>query len=189
MEVKICTKCNKELTLDQFEIRKKTGLPRSSCRECHLTYNRARQKKWAQTNHSRYREYQNGWKEDNKEHFSEYNKARLQTDINYKIKRNLRSRLYGAVFRNTTNTEKGGSSVRDLGCSVDEFRIYLESKFIPGMSWDNYGSKDGDWNIDHITPLDWFDLTNRDQLLCACHYTNLQPMWASDNASKGNRLA
>jgi hypothetical protein len=53
------------------------------------------------------------------------------------------------------------------------------------MSWDNW-TTDG-WHIDHIKPLASFDLTDRQQLLLACHYTNLQPLWAIDNLSKGDR--
>ncbi len=78
---------------------------------------------------------------------------------------------------------KIGSAVRDLGCSVSELMAHLEIKFQPGMTWENWGS----WHIDHIKPLASFDLTNREQFLIACHYTNLQPLWASDNLAKGAR--
>jgi hypothetical protein len=63
--------------------------------------------------------------------------------------------------------------------------MHLESKFQYGMNWDNW-SFEG-WHIDHIVPLASFDLTDRKQLLLACHYTNLQPLWAIDNFSKGDR--
>lgn len=79
---------------------------------------------------------------------------------------------------------KAGSSVKDLGCSIEFLKQYLESKFKSKMSWKNYGKK---WHVDHIKPLALFDLTKRRQFLKACHYTNLQPMWAKDNISKGNR--
>jgi hypothetical protein len=62
---------------------------------------------------------------------------------------------------------------------------HLESKFLPGMTWENRGVKPGQWSIDHIKPLSAFNLTDRMQLLEACHYTNLQPLWHSDNVRKG----
>lgn len=61
--------------------------------------------------------------------------------------------------------------------------VHLERQFTPGMSWTNYG----DWHIDHIKPLASFDLTDRVQLLVACHFTNLQPLWAEENLKKGDR--
>lgn len=79
---------------------------------------------------------------------------------------------------------KSGSAVRDLGCSVDFLKTYLESLFQSGMSWDNW-TLNG-WHIDHISPLSSFNLSNRDELLKACHYTNLQPLWAKDNLAKSN---
>jgi hypothetical protein len=100
------------------------------------------------------------------------------TPINRRLALNLRGRLSQA-FRNGYKT---GSAVRDLGCSIEEFRIYLESKFQEGMSWDNYG-RDG-WHMDHILPLCRFDLSDEVQLKKACHYTNLQPLWAKDNLEK-----
>lgn len=64
---------------------------------------------------------------------------------------------------------------------MPEFMAYLEAKFTDGMSWKNYGK----WHIDHIKPLASFDLTDPEQVKAACHFTNLQPLWASDNISKG----
>jgi len=54
------------------------------------------------------------------------------------------------------------------------------------MTWDNW-TLDG-WHIDHIKPLASFDLTDRKQLLEACHYTNLQPLWAKDNLTKNDKI-
>ena len=76
-----------------------------------------------------------------------------------------------------------------MGCSVEELKKYLESKFYPHsetgeiMSWENYG----EWHIDHRKPLKMFNLSKREELLKACHYTNLQPLWAKDNLIKGCR--
>ena len=70
-----------------------------------------------------------------------------------------------------------------LGCSLEDLRVYLESKFQIGMSWENCGR--GGWEIDHIRPLASFDLSASADLEKACHYTNLQPLWGPDNWGKG----
>ena len=106
-----------------------------------------------------------------------------QTNINYKLSKGLRTRLWSAIKDN----QKTGSAVKDLGCSIDELKSYLEFKFLPDMSWDNYGQYG--WHIDHIKPLSSFNLTDRKQLLEACHYTNLQPLWAKDNLSKSDKIS
>jgi len=123
----------------------------------------------------------------------DYHRKKMEVDPVYKAKRRassygnptyrmrlrLRARLYNAL----QGGAKSGSAVRDLGCSIPELKTRLESKFQPGMSWDNYG----EWHIDHIRPLSSFDLTDRAQLLQACHFSNLQPLWAVDNLKKGAR--
>lgn len=97
----------------------------------------------------------------------------------------LRNRLNNAVRRN----HKSGSAVADLGCSIVFFIEYIERQFSPGMSWDNWGREGSHWNLDHKRPLSSFDLTDRAQFLAACHYTNLQPLWATANAAKRNKLS
>jgi hypothetical protein len=108
----------------------------------------------------------------------EYQRFRIYSPEKLIAKR-LRSRLYNAI----KHTTKSGSAIVDLGCSIEQFKGYLMSKFQEGMSWDNYGK----WHIDHIKPLSKFDLTDRQQFLEACHYTNLQPLWAVQNLKKGSK--
>lgn len=121
-----------------------------------------------------------------RDHRSEINaqhKNRRSLDLCFKLAGNLRSRLRLAI----SNNQKSGSAVRDLGCSVEELKLHLESKFQPGMSWENW-SRQG-WHIDHIKPLASFDLTDRNQFLQACHFTNLQPLWAIDNFKKSDIIS
>jgi hypothetical protein len=120
--------------------------------------------------------------EKNKKEIIEYIKNFSKTNLNYKISKILRSRLYTAIKKNY----KAGSAVNDLGCSIEEFKFYIESKFQPNMSWDNYGFYG--WHIDHIVPLAYFNLSNREEFLKAVHYTNLQPLWAEENWSKNKRV-
>lgn len=107
----------------------------------------------------------------------------MRTDVQFKLQHNLRGRLHQAL----NNNQKVGSAVRDLGCSISELKSHLESKFQLGMSWGNHGKDRNKWHIDHIIPLSKFDLTDRQHLMLACHYLNLQPLWEMDNLSKGNR--
>lgn len=108
-------------------------------------------------------------------------KNHYKTTPQRKLMHALRSRI-----NNILKTKiKKGSAIKDLGCSVEELKVYLESKFQSGMTWENH-SKTG-WHIDHIRPLSSFDLTKRKQFKEACHYTNLQPLWAIDNLKKNNK--
>lgn len=81
---------------------------------------------------------------------------------------------------------KTGSAVRDLGCTIPEFRSYIEALWAPGMSWDNWGCGPGTWQIDHRSPLASFDLTQRAQVLEACLFINLQPLWTEENNRKSH---
>ena len=117
----------------------------------------------------------------NREKINAYIANKSQTDIQFRLKLNLRRRISNMI----RNKVKTGSAVRDLGCSVEYLITHLESKFQSGMTWDNYGLYG--WHVDHIQALSNFDLTDRDQFLKACHYTNLQPLWAIDNIKKSNK--
>lgn len=157
---------------------------------------RTKRKKWEDLNQDKIKSYKQNYRKYNKDKMNQYhknyrkeNKVKLleknrkreeekrKNDIQYKLKSLLRHRLYLALKGNF----KSGSAVRNLGCTIPELKTYLESKFHPDMNWHNHGA----WHIDHIKPLSSFDLTDRNQLLEACHYTNLQPLWAIDNLSKG----
>lgn len=115
-----------------------------------------------------------------KQYWKEYRKKRYANNAIARLSDILRSRLSAAM----SGKVKNGSGVRDLGCSIEYFIVYIKKMFEDGMGWDNKGK----WHIDHIKPLSSFDLTDRAQLLQACNYTNLQPLWAKDNIAKGARL-
>jgi hypothetical protein len=105
---------------------------------------------------------------------------RYKSDTHYRIKKNLRINLAHAISRN----QKGGVAIERLGCSIDFLVEHFKSIFQYGMSWENYR----EWQIDHIVPLDWFDLEDESQVKVVCHWTNLQPLWPWQNAAKGNDL-
>ncbi len=136
--------------------------------------------KWRNKLTSKKKRYKSNkqWYENNKEYHNKYIKNKRLNDENFRIKVNLRSRLSQAV----KNGQKSGSAIKDLDCSIFYLKRHLEAQFQPGMTWGNYGLYG--WHIDHIIPLFNFDLSNSKEFKKACHYTNLQPLWAKDNLSK-----
>lgn len=114
-----------------------------------------------------------------KQHATDYMRRRRQTEPMFRIISVLRTRLGYFIKR---PMRKSGL-IELLGCSRDALRAHLESKFAPGMTFDNHG-KYG-WHLDHIQPLASFsDLSDPVQLKKAWHYTNLQPLWWFDNLCK-----
>jgi hypothetical protein len=73
-------------------------------------------------------------------------------------------------------------SIEYLGCTIEYLHDYLKVKMTDGMTFDNI-------HIDHIKPLSAFNLSNHDDFLDCCHYSNLQPLLAIDNLSKSDRWA
>ena len=81
-------------------------------------------------------------------------------------------------------TNKNRSSYSYLGCSILELREHLQSQFSSGMTWENYGFYG--WHVDHRIPL--ASATSLEELLPLLHFSNLQPLWAKHNLSKGAKL-
>ena len=89
--------------------------------------------------------------------------------------------------RFTTNKGPPSKAPDCLGCTGEEYDVYIESHFQDGMTWDNYGHGKGKWTIDHT--LAYFSeptpATTKEEVLRRSHYTNTKPMWFTDNLSKG----
>lgn len=164
---------------------------------------KAKSTAWAQENRERANANARQWRKDNPERAAatakasrdrrtakqqEENRARARKyyhdhkdDPHYIMPKRLRSRLYQCVRGNLGDV----SAVRHLGCTVEELRQHIESKFLPGMTWDNWGVGAGKWHIDHISPLSAINPQDDEAIRRACHYTNLQPLWGVDNIRKG----
>jgi hypothetical protein len=145
--------------------------------------NKRYQKKYYLKKKEKLNQYQKEWRLNNRKHIRKYEnkyfKKRRETDPNFKLLRSIRTRILKALKRNP----KSKSTIKLLGCSVEECWQHLESKFQPGMTKENHGL----WHIDHIKPCISFNLTDPEQQKICFHYTNLQPLWAEDNLKKGAR--
>jgi hypothetical protein len=144
------------------------------------------QKKWKESNSEKVKEsqkkHQKEWYLKNKKILNEKIKLKKLTNPIFSISCSVRKRMSEYLRKN--NILKKNKTFEIVGLNPIELSHYLESKFTEGMSWDNYG-KYG-WHIDHIIPLS--SAKTEKELYKFCHYTNLQPLWAFDNLSKGSKI-
>jgi hypothetical protein len=171
-----CSKCKQTKPETEFY---KSKNPASKCGRasiCKLCRKQT-QDKWRKNNFMYNKDYSKEWRKKN----PQYDSNREQEDLQHKLKRRLRSRLHDAVKWNY----KVGSAVADLGCSIGEFKLYIENQFYDRkdetkMTWDNYG----EWHLDHVQPLCSFNLEDRTEFLEACSWLNIRPLWAEENQAR-----
>lgn len=157
-------------------------------------YQKEYQKEYRKKNKEKQKEYQKEYREKNKEKLKNYFYAKAKdkkyieqrnayirsvyaSDLNYRLKRIIRSMVSRTC--KTLKVIKSSKSLKYVGCTPEQLKQYIESKFKPGMSWDNHGVYG--WHLDHIKPISKFSTNN---VFEANHYTNLQPLWAKENLSK-----
>ena len=198
VESKCCTKCRKWKPLEEFakQTKARDGL-QANCRGCmSVAYrqwlsapeNRGAQRRahrrWLTQpeNWARYTEAQGRYRRTLKGRAkkAEYMRRRRQTDPEFRLYQSLRSRVRQAL----KGLSKSARTLELLGCPIEELVKHLEAKFLPGMTWANHG----EWHIDHILPISAFNLTDPEQQRKACHWSNLQPLWAVDNLRKGAKI-
>lgn len=111
------------------------------------------------------------------------NKVRRKTDPIYKLKRNLRNRLYYALMDRPW--KKNTHFSKYIGCAMEELKAHIEKQFQPGMGWHNHTTHG--WHLDHVVPL--ASAKTEQELYKLCHFTNLQPLWALDNIRKADKVS
>jgi hypothetical protein len=106
-------------------------------------------------------------------------KERLDTEPLFNLKTYIRKRILYSLKNDGYSKKEKTEEI--LGCSIEEFKKYIESKFQSDMNWGNQGK----WHLDHIKPTSL--AKDEAEMLELNHYSNFQPLWAHDNLSKGNR--
>lgn len=162
-ETKVCSWCNQEKSISEFSLNRTSLNGRTSyCKLCYNTHKQTPQEKIKR---------------------NQYQKNKLSSDIQYKIVKIIRTRLYNII--NQKNVIKIDSHVKALGCDIDFLKFYIESQFLYDMTWENWGVV---WQLDHIIPLSNFDLQDQNQFNIACHYSNLQPLYKHINLEKKDMI-
>lgn len=118
--------------------------------------------------------------------FNEYRRNKWREDLNYRLSERYRNRI-GQSLR-SQKTTKNIKSTQLLGCSVDDFIKWLELNFEEGMTWDNFGSGNDKWNIEHWLPCCSFDLSNSIELHQCFNWSNMFPCWQIENLRKGKKI-
>jgi hypothetical protein len=193
MKTKICNKCNIRKLLNKFYFGKRDNYYFRACKSCIIKvqlkryYKKSKeiikhQLKYYYKNKSKILKREKCYFKNNKKRLqinrTKYMKEKRRTDIDFKLRCNLRSRIYCVL----KGINKSKSTIKLLGCSIEKLKSHLESKFKPGMNWKNYGFYG--WHIDHIKPCCSFDLSKDSEQLKCFNYKNLQPLWALENKHK-----
>jgi hypothetical protein len=115
---------------------------------------------------------------------NDWQKNKYYTDTSYRLRNVLQKRIIAAIKGNY----KSASTVELLGCSIEQFKLYLEAQFWKDerVDWITYGPKG--WHLDHIRPCASFDLSDPTQQKKCFHYTNLQPLWWDENIAKADKI-
>jgi len=129
-----------------------------------------------------HREERKKYCKENRNKINKYENQKYHSDINFNIAMKLRARLRGVL----KNKHKYSSVIKMLGCSFKDFKNHFISKFTKGMTWKKF--MQGKIHIDHITPLSSFDLSIEKNQYEACHFSNIQPLWASANLRKSKKV-
>jgi len=209
VETKICSKCKEEKSISDFgndKSRKdgysylckfclinKSRLYKEKNREKVLNgYNEYRKKNnekikesrklYVKNNKEKISQYRKYYYSNNKEYYLDWEINKRNNDNLFKLSGNIRKRI-NKFFR-INKIKKSNNTINIIGCSPQELKEHLEKQFTEGMTWDNYGLYG--WHIDHIQPLS--SGKTEEDIYKLCHYSNLQPLWAKDNLSKGSKL-
>lgn len=162
----VCEVCLIEKDIECFRTNKKNGTSRrKKCRQCE-------------------QEILLKWRKENKDKFRESERKKYRRNKKnplYMMKKILRNQVSATLRKNQITKSK--STIKYIGCTIEEFKAYIEKQFKPGMTWDNYGKY---WHVDHIIPLGL--ATTEEQVKELLHYTNLQPLEAKKNLKKGKKL-
>lgn len=169
-----CNVCKEYKLIYEFVKQKQCIFGRQRlCKDCNRSYHRIHQKEWREKDIENYRN-------KNNEYYKKYNYNRRIVDNDFKNIMSIRNMINTAI--KNRGYRKNSKTFDILGCDYETFKAYFESLFKPGMTWENHG----EWHIDHIYPVS--RANNEQHLLQLNHYTNLQPLWAYENLSKGNKI-
>jgi hypothetical protein len=140
------------------------------------------QKKYRSLNKTKTLEYRKKYFKINKDYNKNYFKNRSEKEPIFKFKRCVRTLIIMSFKRSKNQFRKNTKTENILGCKIEDFKTYIQSKFTKGMTLENHG----EWHLDHIIPL--ATAKTEEDIIRLNHYTNFQPLWAEDNIIKSDKI-
>ena len=119
-------------------------------------------------------------KPENKVKRNEKDKQRRKEDETFRIMTNIRTRIHNVLKQNKTD-----KTDKLLGCNKTQLHYWLSYQLHDDLTWDNYADV---WQIDHVVPLAFFDMTDQKQQLLAFNWSNLRPLYSDDNSFKNDKI-
>lgn len=109
------------------------------------------------------------WYQENKDKLNKQKTKYRQNNPKVRLNESISAGIYYALKEN-----KAGCHWEDLvDFNFGELVKHLESLFDENINWDNYGEY---WEIDHIIPVNTFDLLNGKQFHVYWSLQNLRPL-------------
>jgi len=142
-------------------------------------------RRYAQRHPDKKRANARQWAIRNRDKNISYWKNQYQTNPIFNLATKLRRRIHNAISY-AQKTEKTDQTINLLGCSFNKLKGHIELQFTKDMAWDDILA--GKIHLDHIKPVSSFNLTDPKEQKACFHYTNLQPLWASDNLRKSDKV-
>tara|TARA_R110001592_G_C13122930_1_gene745938 strand:- start:607 stop:1872 length:1266 start_codon:yes stop_codon:yes gene_type:complete len=188
-ELKPCRYCGEVYNIDEFQQvgTREKGWHSCKCKKCVTKDSFERYHSMTEEEKEVHIESVLQWRKENRDKVRAYAK-------------NPRQRMFKSVRRRLKDfmRTKDQNYSKDVGKTKKELVEYLESLWVDGMSWDNYGAgedfkHEGVWHIDHRIPLSKWDsdkhlLPEYFEGMSPNHYFNLQPLWGKENISKSNKV-
>ncbi len=208
METKVCSKCNIKKDVTEFYFRKNrkgVSVLSGQCKECRKSYKynwdrknknkhsiyhktyyeknkvsiRIKSKKYKEVHKEEYLSYLVNYRKNNRESLNSYMRNYRKTNPLDDLSK-LKKVISGMIRKplNKNGYTKKSNTYTILGCSYEEFKLYIESQFEDWMSWDNYGLYNGEenygWDLDHIVPLS--SAQCEEDVYKLNHHSNIQPL-------------
>ena len=187
--VNLCYRCEDIKPLDSFL------KDRNLCKSCsskkareNYTENheeiRIVKNNYTSKNRVKIRGWHNSYREENKDYLNKTGRERQKKRRSLEPLYNFKLKLRDSISK---SLKRGGYTKRSktfdiLGVDYETFQTYISRKFKEGMTFENHG----EWHLDHIIPM--ASANTEEEAIKLNHYTNFQPLWATDNLKKSDNI-